>query len=63
MVLLDLIGADNPRFYNSFKETNDLFERMQLIGMCVVFQRCMLNEISEILNYNQNYNQNFYLRA
>lgn len=32
-VLLDLIGASNPVFYNSFKETNDLFERMQLIGM------------------------------
>ncbi|KAL9954285.1 hypothetical protein ACROYT_G041804 [Oculina patagonica] len=30
-VLLDLIGASNPVFYNSFKETNDLFERMQLI--------------------------------
>lgn len=38
LVLLDLIGADNPMFYNSFRETNDLFERMQLIGMYFVFQ-------------------------
>ena len=35
MVLLDLIGASNPMFYNTFKETNDLFERLQLIGMSV----------------------------
>lgn len=33
MVLLDLIGADNPVFYNTFRETDDLFQRMQLIGM------------------------------
>lgn len=33
MVLLDLIGADNPVFFNTFKETDDLFQRMQLIGM------------------------------
>lgn len=31
MVLLDLIGAANPTFYNTFRETNDLFERLQLI--------------------------------
>lgn len=33
MVLLDLIGADNPVFFNTFRETDDLFQRMQLIGM------------------------------
>lgn len=31
MVLLDLIGAANPVFYNTFRETNDLFERLQMI--------------------------------
>lgn len=31
MVLLDLIGAANPVFYNTFKETNDLYERLQMI--------------------------------
>lgn len=31
LVLLDLIGAKDPKFYNSFPQTRDLFERMQLI--------------------------------
>ena len=35
MVLLDLIGAANPVFYNTFRETNDLFERLQMIGKCL----------------------------
>lgn len=30
-VLLDLIGADNPVFYNTYRETDDLFQRMQFI--------------------------------
>lgn len=38
MVLLDLIGADNPVFFNTFKETDDLFQRMQLIGMYFFWQ-------------------------
>jgi len=38
LVLLDLIGADNPVFYNSFRETDDLFQRMEFIGMYCVFQ-------------------------
>jgi len=38
MVLLDLIGAANPNFYNTFKETNDLFERLQLIGMWMFYR-------------------------
>lgn len=37
-VLLDLIGADNPVFYNTYRETDDLFQRMQFIGMYFVFQ-------------------------
>ena len=37
-MLLDLIGADNPVFYNTFRETDDLFQRMEFIGMYFVFQ-------------------------
>ena len=43
MVLLDLIGAANPTFYNTFRETNDLFERMQLIGNVYITFNNMLN--------------------
>ena len=40
MVLLDLIGAANPVFYNTFRETNDLFERLQMIGKCLSLWAC-----------------------
>ena len=39
LVLLDLIGAKDPRFYNSFPQTRDLFERLQLIGRGKIFNR------------------------
>ena len=38
MVLLDLIGSQGVSFFNTFNETNDLFERLEVIGehfLCV----------------------------
>jgi len=50
MVLLDLIGAANPMFYNTFKETNDLFERLQLIE-----RRLMTTNHIPVMRHRQPY--------
>lgn len=44
MVLLDLIGADNPVFFNTFRETDDLFQRMQLIERRLMSSAQLLSE-------------------
>ena len=38
LVLLDLIGTSDPQptFYNTFKETDDLFQRLEQIGKTVI---------------------------
>ena len=45
MVLLDLIGANNTMFHNLFEKTNDLYERLQLIGMYVFSKFICLNVV------------------
>ena len=39
LVLLDLIGTSDPQptFYNTFKETDDLFQRLEQIGKTLSF--------------------------
>ncbi len=47
MVLLDLIGSPNPRFYSYFPNTKPLFNRMIEIGMSFMLTIYELSKVSK----------------
>jgi hypothetical protein len=53
MILLDLIGSPNPRFYSYFPNTKPLFNRLIDIGISFEFKNFSLIEIIFELLFNR----------